>query len=190
MYNNSKESFTRDVDAVVNAANQGVCTGGGVTGALVKAVGGTESWDTLKLKAENISGPVKLALEPNCSYNSPLSICEAVIMPTQEKLQVPYIISAAGPNSSADSAMITMCYPSIIKLADKYKLKTIVCPFISSGIFANGNQAMKTKVINDSIDSAINAMKSSTFVKEFIFIAQPSDTNTISLATAKLQFIR
>jgi O-acetyl-ADP-ribose deacetylase (regulator of RNase III) len=183
------KAFNVKTDAVVNAANRGVCIGAGVTGSLVKAVGGTCPWNNLKKNASGINGKVSLIGDngtgcpntPSCSSNSPLAVCEAVIMPTNRSVEFPYIISAAGPQSS-DTTHISVCYSSIITLAEKYKIKTIVCPFISSGLYG------QPSLIPDSILSAESAMSNSS-VEKFIFIARPKDSNIIKVATSMLPYI-
>src|SRR5437868_14864618 len=63
--------------AVVNAANAYLQTGAGVTGALVRAVGGSAEWKQLVAQAKNINDDlVKL----------PLEIGDAVYTPTQGQL--------------------------------------------------------------------------------------------------------
>jgi O-acetyl-ADP-ribose deacetylase (regulator of RNase III) len=201
-------SIRVNTDAVVNAANRGVCIGGGVTKALVGAVGGVCAWNSLKQSAVNSNGK-RVKLYPDngvlcpcngalcCQGNQVLGVCESVIMPTTGNLanEVAYIISTPGPELSMKEADIPktmlLCYKSILDIADSKDLKTIVCPFISSGIFAKGDETRKKDVILSSI-SAVKSLIGSSKVSQFIFIAtnRKGDEDTATIAKSILPLIK
>lgn len=140
--------------AVVNAANANLATGSGVTGALVKSVGGSAKWNHLVSQAKTIDDqPVKLPLKVgNAAYTS---------VDGQLKLdKISYIIHGLGPVAGSDDiSLIKATIYNILKLADHLTIKTIILPAISGGIFALGDPTWATKIrqlIIDEIKNYIN----------------------------------
>lgn len=109
-----------DVDAIVNAANEGLWAGGGVCGAIHKA-----------------AGP-KLAEE--CALRRPCKTGQAVVTEAYNIKNCKKIIHAVGPRyndytpEEAD-ALLRSAYICAVELAYGSGCKSIAFPFISSGIF-------------------------------------------------------
>ncbi|MCA1763507.1 MAG: macro domain-containing protein [Flavobacteriales bacterium] len=106
-----------DVEAVVNAANAELRTGGGVAGALHRA-----------------AGP-ELA-EEGRKY-APIRPGEAVITKGYN-LPTPYVIHCLGPiygvNNPADK-LLANCYSNALRIAEENELSSIAFPAISTGAF-------------------------------------------------------
>ncbi|MFG6113776.1 macro domain-containing protein [Halobacillus sp. MO56] len=106
-----------DMDAVVNAANAELRTGGGVAGALHK-VGGPELAEAGKQFA-------------------PISPGQAVITPAF-KLPNDYVIHCLGPVYGVDKPegeLLQSCYVEALKQADEKEVGSIAFPSISTGAF-------------------------------------------------------
>ncbi len=113
------------VDAVVNAANDGLWAGGGICGVIFRKAG-------------------TAALTAACKkYKTPLKDGSAVITPAFQMKNAQYIIHAVGPNFSvtpkAFKELFDAYYNSLCVLKDN-GLHSISFPLISSGIFG-GNLA-------------------------------------------------
>ncbi len=108
-----------DTDAIVNAANEGLCEGGGVCGAIFKEAG-TEN---LTKACKSIGG---------CETGS------AVITPGFN-LKAKYIIHAVGPRwidgEHGEPSLLYDAYKSALELARENDCHSIGFPLISSGIF-------------------------------------------------------
>jgi O-acetyl-ADP-ribose deacetylase len=106
-----------DCDAVVNAANARLETGGGVAGALHRA-----------------AGP---GLAKEGRPMAPISPGEAVItggynLPNQ------YVIHCLGPvygQDKPEDQLLARCYSNALDLAEKKKISSIAFPAISTGAF-------------------------------------------------------
>ena len=110
----------QNVDAVVNAANDGLWAGGGICGVIFKKAG-------------------MAALTAACSkYKTPLKDGSAVITPAFQMRNAKCIIHAVGPNFSvtpkAFKELFDAYYNSLYVLMDN-GLHSISFPLISSGIF-------------------------------------------------------
>lgn len=106
-----------DVDAVVNAANARLTTGGGVAGALHRA-----------------AGP---GLEEECRPLAPISPGEAVITGAHA-LPNRRVIHALGPVYGADrpeDELLSRCYRNSLWLADQDGLSSVAFPALSTGAF-------------------------------------------------------
>ncbi len=107
----------KDMDAVVNAANARLLTGGGVAGAIHRA-----------------AGP---ELEEECSELAPISPGEAV-MTGGHRLPTRNVIHCLGPVYGKDEPadrLLADCYRNALRLADEGGLKSIAFPAISTGAF-------------------------------------------------------
>lgn len=106
-----------DCEAVVNAANAQLETGGGVAGAIHRA-----------------AGP-ELAKEARTM--APIKPGETVI--TQGyKLPNKYVIHCLGPvygRDKPENLLLADCYRNALKLAEEKKITSIAFPAISTGIF-------------------------------------------------------
>lgn len=108
------------VDAVVNAANNRLWSGGGICGVIFDKAGSAE-------------------LAAACSrHKTPLKDGEAVITPAFKMKNAKYIIHAVGPNfavtPNAFRELFDAYYNSLRVLMDN-NLHSISFPLISSGIF-------------------------------------------------------
>ncbi|MCS6954965.1 MAG: macro domain-containing protein [Candidatus Calescibacterium sp.] len=106
-----------DIEAIVNSANRDLKPGGGVSGAIHRRAG-PQLYESSK----------KLA---------PIKVSQAVIT---EGFNLPnkYIIHTLGPVFGVDkpeSELLKQTYINCIELADKYNIKSIAFPSISTGIF-------------------------------------------------------
>lgn len=107
----------RDVEAVVNAANAQLTTGGGVAGALHSA-----------------AGP---QLYSECKPLAPISPGQAVIT-SAGNLPNKYVIHCLGPVYGRDKPSdkyLRDCYINSLKLAEENNISSIAFPAISTGAF-------------------------------------------------------
>lgn len=128
-----------DTDAIVNAANEELCPGGGVCGAIFRAAGYEE-------------------LDRACSAIGHCDTGKAVIT-DGFALPARYIIHTPGPVYSrfaigVDKKLYS-CYRSSLELAKLYGLGSIAFPLISSGIYGYPKKeamAIAKKAITDFLD--------------------------------------
>lgn len=109
---------TLDVDAIVNAANEGLLPGGGVCGAIHRA-----------------AGP---ELARACARAAPCPTGEARITPGFN-LPAKYVIHAVGPvwrgGHAGEAEQLASAYRTSIALAKEHGLASIAFPAISTGIY-------------------------------------------------------
>jgi len=115
-----KKGITQmEVDAIVNAANEGLWEGGGVCGAIFREAGSED----LTKACKAIGG---------CKTGS------AVITPAF-KLPAKYIIHAVGPRwnggNNGEEELLYGAYASSLELAKENDCHSIAFPVISAGIF-------------------------------------------------------
>src|ERR687885_2730735 len=106
-----------DVDAVVNAANAELTSGGGVAGAIHQAAGPGLADESRPL--------------------SPIQPGEAVITGGHE-LPNRHVIHVLGPVYGSDKPedeLLTRCYRNTLLLAEEHGLESIAFPSISTGAF-------------------------------------------------------
>lgn len=106
-----------DMDAVVNAANAALRTGGGVAGAIHRA-----------------AGP---ELDAACRPLAPIEPGQAVITPAFA-LPNRYVIHCLGPVYGRDESaadLLESCYRSALRLAERERLRSVAFPAISTGSF-------------------------------------------------------
>lgn len=106
-----------DVDAVVNAANSELRTGGGVAGALHRA-----------------AGP---GLEEECRPLAPISSGETVVTGAHG-LPNRHVIHALGPVYGSDKPeedMLARCYKGALARAEELGLQSVAFPALSTGAF-------------------------------------------------------
>ncbi len=106
-----------DLDAIVNAANARLRSGGGVAGAIHRA-----------------AGP---GLEAECRPLAPIKPGEAVIS-GGHKLPNSHVIHCLGPvygRDKPEAKLLANCYRNALRLADENELSSVGFPAISTGIF-------------------------------------------------------
>lgn len=106
-----------DVDAVVNAANSELRTGGGVAGVLHRA-----------------AGP---GLEEECRPLAPISPGETVVTGAHG-LPNRHVIHALGPVHGSDKTeedMLALCYKGALARAEELELQSVAFPALSTGAF-------------------------------------------------------
>ena len=136
----------QEVDAVVNAANRMLISGGGICGVIFAKCGYEE-------------------LSKACSkYSTPVNDGDAVITPAFKMNNAKYIIHAVGPNFSitpdAMDKLYLAYYNSLVVLKEN-NLHSISFPLISSGIFG-GNLS------NPAGESTRECIKAyNDFIKEY-----------------------
>ncbi len=113
-----------EVDAIVNAANEGLRAGGGVCGAIFRA-----------------AGP---GLEDACRKLAPCPTGQARITPGFA-LPARFIIHAVGPiwsgGTQGEPELLAAAYRSALELADRNSCQSIAFPAISTGIYGYPLQA-------------------------------------------------
>jgi len=109
----------QDVDAVVNAANNGMRGGGGVDGAIHRA-----------------GGPAILA---DCVARFPDGLATgAAGWTTAGDLAATWVIHVVGPNRTAgqtDRGLLTSCYTRALEVADELGARTVAFPLVSAGVY-------------------------------------------------------
>lgn len=106
-----------DIEAVVNAANAALMSGGGVAGAIHRAAGA--------------------ALAEECAPLAPIAPGEAVITGAH-KLPNKYVIHCLGPvygRDKPEDKLLSNCYRNALRLAEENNLTSIAFPSISTGAF-------------------------------------------------------
>jgi O-acetyl-ADP-ribose deacetylase len=108
----------QDVDAIVNAANAQLRTGGGVAGAIHRA-----------------AGP---QLEEACRPLAPIAPGQAVLTEAFGDLPNRAVIHALGPVYGQDEpseGLLASCYREALLLAEHHELTSVAFPAISTGVF-------------------------------------------------------
>jgi len=141
------------IDAIVNAANNGLFGGGGVDGAIHRA-GGKEIDDQCKVIRERQGG---------CKTG------EAVIT-TGGDLEAKYVIHTVGPvwngEKSGAEEFLSNCYKNSLNLAVEKNIETIAFPCISTGIYG----FPKDLAAEIAISSIIEFLKGNTSIKKIIMV--------------------
>ncbi|SHN19934.1 O-acetyl-ADP-ribose deacetylase (regulator of RNase III), contains Macro domain [Cyclobacterium lianum] len=125
------------IDAIVNAANAQLESGGGVAGAIHRA-----------------AGP---GLADECRPMAPIKPGEAVISSGQ-RLPNPFVIHCLGPVYGKDKPsdrLLADCYRNALLLADKQKITSIAFPAISTGIFGYPIAPAAEVALNTILDTLI-----------------------------------
>lgn len=125
-----------DVDAVVNAANAQLRSGGGVAGAIHRA-----------------AGP---ELERECRPLAPISPGQAVLTGAHG-LPNRFVIHCLGPVYGRDepaAELLAACYRNALALAEQVGLHSVAFPAISTGIFGYPMEAAAQVAVRAIIDAA------------------------------------
>jgi O-acetyl-ADP-ribose deacetylase len=125
-----------DLDAVVNAANAQLQTGGGVAGALHRA-----------------AGP-GLAVE--CAPLAPIDPGACVIT-GGHALPNPHVLHCLGPVFGKDEPsdeLLAACYRNALRIADDRELRSVGFPALSTGAFGYPAQAAADVAVGTVVDEA------------------------------------
>ena len=135
-----------DTEVIVNAANAQLILGGGVAGA-IKRKGGS----IIQEECNKIGG----------------SFVGGAVITTGGNLKAKYVIHAVGPRMGEDGEREKLKNATLnsLKLMDKYKLKSISFPAISTGIFGYPIEDCAQIMIS----TAKEYLKGDTQIKEVIF---------------------
>lgn len=111
---------TMKIDAIVNAANEGLRMGGGVCGAIFNAAGAKQ-------------------IQAACDELAPIKTGEAVITPGFN-LTAKYVIHAVGPiyhkgNTAQNAQLLRSAYLNSLERAVENHCASVAFPLISSGIY-------------------------------------------------------
>lgn len=133
-------------DAIVNAANTRLILGGGVAGAIARK-----------------GGP---RIQEECNKIGGCFVGGAVIT-TGGNLRAKYVIHAVGPRmgEGEEDEKLKNATLNSLKLADKYSLKSIAFPAISTGIF--GFPIKRAAKI--MLDTTISYLKGKTNIERVVF---------------------
>lgn len=127
-----------DVDAVVNAANAQLQTGGGVAGAIHRA-----------------AGP---GLTEECRPLAPISPGECVITGAHQ-LPNRHVIHCLGPVYGRDEPaedLLASCYRRALELADREGISSVAFPALSTGAFGYPMEEAARVALTTLIDMAPN----------------------------------
>jgi O-acetyl-ADP-ribose deacetylase (regulator of RNase III) len=145
-----------DMDAVVNAANAQLLTGGGVAGAIHRAAG---------------SG-----LADECRPLAPIKPGGAVITGAH-KLPNSHVIHCLGPiygKDQPENELLASCYRKALELAEEYELSSIAYPAISTGAFGYPIEEA-TKVALNAIKEQIPSLHSVECIRFVLFSEQDKE---------------
>jgi len=140
------------VDAIVNAANNAMCGGGGVDGAIHRAAG-----DELLSECRTLKGCETGHAKITKGYNLPAT----------------YVIHAVGPvwysGHKNEDALLASCYCESIKIANEQNVKTLAFPAISCGAYRFPIERACEIAMSEVIKSA-----KGTSIKKIIFACHGS----------------
>ena len=126
------------VDAIANAANEGLMGGGGVDGAIHRAGGPAIMAECSAIRAKQGGCPTGQA-----------------VITTGGNLPAKHVIHTVGPiwrgGNSGEAELLASCYRESLRLAVEHNIKTIAFPSISTGVY--GYPVAQAAVV------ALNAVK-------------------------------
>jgi len=125
-----------DVDAIVNAANEGLWMGGGVCGAIFRAA-------------------VPTKLQAACKKIGSCRTGSAVITPGFD-LKARHVIHAVGPvwngGTKGEPELLYSCYYKSLELAVENGCGSVAFPLISSGIFGYPKEGAWDRALQACVD--------------------------------------
>ena len=115
--------ITRErVDAIANAANEGLMGGGGVDGAIHRAGGPAIAAECSAIRAKQGGCPTGQA-----------------VITTGGNLPAKHVIHTVGPiwrgGDADEPELLASCYRESLRLAVEHNIKTIAFPSISTGVY-------------------------------------------------------
>jgi O-acetyl-ADP-ribose deacetylase len=155
-----------DIEAIVNAANRMLETGGGVAGAIHSA-----------------GGP---GLAAEARSFAPISPGEAVITGAHD-LPNTHVIHCLGPIYGSDrpeAALLAACYRNALAHAEERGIRSIAFPAISTGIFGYPVEEASRVALQAVIDE-IPRLKSVRLIR-FVFFDQDALTTNIQTLASLL----
>ncbi len=151
----------QDVDAVVNAANNGMRGGGGVDGAIHAAGGPAVLEDCVRRFPEGLA-------TGDAGWT------------TAGEMSARWVIHVVGPNHRAgqtDRSLLTSCYRRALEVADELGARSIAFPLISAGIYGWPKE--------DAVDAAVGTIRGTdTMVEEVSLVA--FDRSTYDLIASRV----
>jgi len=134
----------QDVDAIVNAANNGMRGGGGVDGAIHRA-----------------GGP---AILRDCITRFPQGLATGDAgWTTAGELPARWVIHTVGPNFTAgqrDRSLLTSCYRRSLEVAEELGAASLAFPLISAGVYGwPKNDAVDAVEVVRSANSAVQEVR-------------------------------
>lgn len=146
------------VDAIVNAANESLLPGGGVSGAIHRAAGLGLQEECIKLKWCE-EGEAKITK----GYNLPAK----------------YVIHTVGPvwegGGYDEDETLAQCYLNCFAYVDEYAIKTIAFPSVSTGSYGFPLE----RAAKIAIDEAKHFLEQNSLLKKIIFVCFDSHSYEI-----------
>lgn len=149
-----------DIDAIVNAANAQLRTGGGVAGAIHSA-----------------AGP---GLEQECRPLAPISPGQAVLT-GGHRLPNRFVIHCLGPVYGHDEPadeLLAACYRNALRLAAENDVRSIAFPAISAGVFGYPMQPAAEVAVGAVVESAGRTNAPVSLIRFVLFSARAEQAFT------------
>lgn len=145
-----------EADAIVNAANSALASGGGVDGAIHRAGG-----PTIMAECNKFDG---------CPTGS-------AVATTAGRLKAQYVFHAVGPiyhGRAEDARLLASAYQTCLTLAEEHKIKSIAFPSISTGVY--GYPVEKAAPI--ALGTVIAHIQQPTSLQQVMFVLFDGGTYT------------